>query len=125
MPSPQPEQVIKIVLNPQDVTKLGISISESLEKWAENEHNTAVCFDPITALLRATTNLPMTLRFLHTLIGRVRVAEARACYTFDPDTHADETTTTLTDLFTTEFDARRWVGQVIKVRRTQAQYYQS
>lgn len=93
------KHVIKTVSTPSDLTELGITISEYLTDWNDNPNETVVCFDSLTALLQYTDDVQTAFRFLHTLVGRVQTAQARACYTITPDAHDDQTVATLTSLF--------------------------
>lgn len=95
----QTDRVVQPVGNPGNLTELGITISERLTQWDANPHDTVICFDSITALLQYTDGVQTAFQFLHTLIGRIQTAQARACYTIAPDAHDDQTVATLTGLF--------------------------
>ncbi|WP_458209255.1 DUF7504 family protein [Haladaptatus sp. NG-SE-30] len=97
----QSPDIVEAVASPTNLTGLGIKISEYLAKWEENENQTVVCFDSLTVLLQYTKDVQTTFQFLHTLIGRVQTAEARACYKITPSAHDDQTVATLTSLFDT------------------------
>lgn len=98
-PSPKPKQPIQTVENPSDLTGLGITISEQLADWEGNPYQTGIWFDSITALLQSTDDVQTAYRFLHTLIGRVKTVQGRACYTITPDAHDERTVAILTSLF--------------------------
>ncbi|WP_440009840.1 DUF7504 family protein [Halomicrococcus sp. SG-WS-1] len=98
--APTPD-VLATVGNPSNLTELGITISEYLTDWDENPHETAVCFDSLTALLQYTDSVQTAFRFLHTLVGRVQTANARACYKITPGAHDRQTVATLRGLFDT------------------------
>ncbi|WP_135855069.1 DUF7504 family protein [Halorussus salinus] len=99
-PSHSPS-VIETVANPRNLTDLGITISEYISDWDENPYQTCVCFDSLTALLQYTENVQTAFRFLHTVVGRVKTANARACYQITPDAHDDQTVALITGLFDT------------------------
>lgn len=97
--------VVETVANPRNLTALGITISEYLAAWEENPQTTVVCFDSVTALLQYTEGVQTTFQFLHTLIGRVQTAQARACYLITPEAHDKQTMATLTSLFDDSYEA--------------------
>lgn len=100
-----PDHGLRAVENPRDLTTLGITISEYLTEWEDHPQPTIICFDSVTALLRATDDLQTAFQFMHTLVGRVRSAEARAYYTITPDAHDDQGLATLRPLFDDVIDA--------------------
>ena len=102
-PHQQVAHPITAVADPRDVSALGIAISECLANWADNENQTVVCVDSLTALLHEIET-ELAFRFLHMLVGRVQAAQARACYTITPEAHDDQTLATLADLFDTHIE---------------------
>ena len=102
-PNQQVAHPITAIADPSDVSALGIAISECLANWADTENQTVVCVDSLTALLHEIEP-ELAFRFLHTLVGRVQAAEARACYTITPSAHDDQTLATLADLFDTRLE---------------------
>ncbi|RBI62437.1 hypothetical protein DMJ13_11270 [halophilic archaeon] len=93
--------VLATVGNPSNLTELGITISEYLTDWDDNPYETSICFDSLTALLQYTDSVRTAFRFLHTLVGRVQTAHARACYKIIPQAHDQQTVATLRGLFDT------------------------
>lgn len=101
---PSTDQVIRTVENPDDLTTLGIAISEQLADWEENPYQTVICFDSLTTLLQSIDDVQTAYRFLHTLIGRVQTVQAQACYTIVSEAHDDQTIAILTSLFDTVYE---------------------
>jgi len=102
-------EVVETLSNPNDLTGLGIKLSEILKEWARNDYPTTACFDSLTALLQYA-DLQTAYKFLHVLTGRFDAAGVTAHFHLDPDTCDDQTVSTLTSLFDTvvEFDGGEW-----------------
>jgi len=102
-------EVVETLSNPNDLTGLGIKLSEVLKEWARNDHPTTACFDSLTALLQYA-DLQTVYKFLHVLTGRFDATGVTAHFHLDPDTCDDQTVSTLTSLFDTvvEFDDGEW-----------------
>jgi hypothetical protein len=102
-------EVVETLSNPNDLTGLGIKLSEVLKEWARNDYPTTACFDSLTALLQYA-DLQTVYKFLHVLTGRFDAAGVTAHFHLDPDTCDDQTVSTLTSLFDTvvEFDDGEW-----------------
>ncbi|WP_227356663.1 DUF7504 family protein [Haladaptatus salinisoli] len=95
----RPPALVEGVASPTNLTGLGIKMSEYLTEWEDNGNRSAVCFDSLTVLLQYAEDVQTAFKFLHTLIGRVRAARARACYKITPSAHDDRTVATLSSLF--------------------------
>jgi len=97
---------IDVVSEPADLTGLGISLTNYLSEWAENNNQTVVCFHSLTPLLQYA-DLQRVFRFLHVLTGRIASSDAVAHYHMDPSAHDEQTRQTLVQLFdaTIELDA--------------------
>lgn len=80
---------------PDDLTGIEIAATESLPT---GDGRTVFCFDSLTALLQYV-ELDRAYRFLHALVERLWVADARAHFHLDPGAHAAETISTLAALF--------------------------
>jgi hypothetical protein len=106
-PSQTPGPItIDAVSDPADLTGLGISLTNYLSEWAENNNQTVVCFHSLTPLLQYA-DLQRVFRFLHVLTGRIASSDAVAHYHMDPTAHDEQTRQTLVQLFdaTIELDA--------------------
>lgn len=90
--------VVETSESPDDLTGIGIALSEYLSSWGSEDGDVVVCFDSLTALLQYVS-LERAYRFLHVLTGRAAAVGARAHYHLDPGAHEDRTLATLTSLF--------------------------
>ncbi len=88
---------IETVANPNDLTGLGISITEHLNRWQDNYARTVVCVDSLTAMLQYV-ELQTAYEFLHVLIGRLYAADAVAHFHMDPGAHDDQTVESIVSL---------------------------
>ncbi|ESP88617.1 DUF7504 family protein [Candidatus Halobonum tyrrellensis] len=86
------------VTNPNDLTGLGIRITEYLSEWDDTDGRTVVCFDSLTALLQYV-DLGTAYEFLHVLSGRFDALGAFAHFHMDPSAHDAQTVETITSLF--------------------------
>jgi len=94
---PETNAPIETVTSPNDLTGLGIRITEFLTDWAENDNRTVVCFDSLTALLQYV-ELETAYEFLHILTGRLASVDAFAHFHMDPEAHDSQTIEILTGL---------------------------
>ena len=96
-----PSWAVKTVENPQDLTGIGIELSELLSGMAtaadDDEHIT-ICFNGITPLLQYA-DLQRAFRFLHVVTGRVKTVDGVGHYHLDPEAHDRQTLATLKGLF--------------------------
>ncbi len=86
------------ITSPNDLTGLGIRITEYLRGWEDDDGDTVVCFDSLTALLQYV-ELETAYEFLHVLTGRFAAVGAFAHFHMDPTAHDDQTVETITSLF--------------------------
>ena len=93
-----PDAVGETITSPNDLTGLGIRITEYLKRWQGNEARTVVCFDSLTALLQYV-ELETAYQFLHVLSGRFAAVGAFAHFHMDPTAHDDKTVETIVSLF--------------------------
>lgn len=95
-----PREKIQIdsVADPNDLTTLGLRISEQLSAWESSDVQPVVCFHSLSALLHET-ELSRVFRFLHILTGRFSVGGAVSHFHLDPQAHDDKTIKTLRPLF--------------------------
>ena len=92
------ETVGETVTGPNDLTGLGIHITEYLKKWQGVGGRTVVCFDSLTAMLQYV-DLETAYQFLHVLTGRFAAVGAFAHFHMDPTAHDDRTIETVLSLF--------------------------
>ncbi len=88
---------IETVTNPNDLTGLGISITEQLTRWHSNDARTVVCVDSLTAMLQYVDR-QTAYEFLHVLTGRLYAADAVAHFHMDPGAHDDRTVESIASL---------------------------
>ena len=107
-PRPGGESV-ETLSSPGDLTGLGITLSEVLKEWNDNDDGTVACFDSLTALLQYA-DLQTVYKFLHVLTGRFEAADVTAHFHLDPEAVDPQTVGTLTSLFDTvaEFEDGEW-----------------
>ncbi len=86
------------VTNPNDVTRLGIVITATLDNWSARDGETVVCFDPLNVLLRYK-NVENVFRFLHILLGKLRSGNAISHFHVDPTAGDPQEINTLKPLF--------------------------
>lgn len=83
--------------SPEDLTGLGIVLSEQLEAWADGGE-LLVCFDSVTVMLQYV-DLQRAFRFLHVLTGRIKTVGAQAHFHLDQTAIDEQTVATLTSLY--------------------------
>ncbi|WP_254536909.1 DUF7504 family protein [Halomarina litorea] len=89
---------LKSAESPDDLTGIGITLSQHLSSWGGDDTETVLCFDSLTALLQYVS-LERAYRFLHVLTWRTAAVGAHAHFHVDPDAHGERTLATLTSLF--------------------------
>lgn len=101
-----PNAPVETVNSPNDLTGLGIRITEFLTDWQDNGNQTVVCFDSLTALLQYV-ELDTAYEFLHIITGRMATVDAFVHFHMDPDAHDEQTVEIITSLMdaTVETDA--------------------
>lgn len=92
-----PNKPIETVSSPNDLTGLGIRITEFLTDWEDNDNRTVVCFDSLTALLQYV-ELETAYEFLHIITGRMAALDAFAHFHMDPDAHDEQTVESIATL---------------------------
>jgi hypothetical protein len=85
---------VKTVSTPDDLTGLGITLSQALSTHAD----TVVCFDSLTVLLQYV-DTETAYEFLNALTGHLHAADARAHFHLDPAAHDTRTVDALASLF--------------------------
>lgn len=89
---------VRHVSKPGDLSKLGIVITRLLGKFDETPRQTVLCFHTLSAL-HNHVNTKTLFRFLNTLQGRLRSANAVGHYHMDPDLHDEIVIETLRPIF--------------------------
>ena len=84
--------------NPNDITRLGILVSGTLDDWADHDATTVVCYDSVNVLLEYK-DVQSTFRFLHVFLGTLESADAIAHFHADPLAGTPQKINTLKPLF--------------------------
>ena len=87
---PETDAPVETVNSPNDLTGLGIRITEFLTDWEDNGGRTVVCFDSLTALLQYV-DIETAYEFIHIITGRLATVDAFAHFHMDPAAHDDQT----------------------------------
>lgn len=90
-------EIIKIN-NPNDLTRLGIVVTGTIDDWRTAEAETVVCYDPLDVLLRYK-NVQSVFRFLHIFLGRLGSEDAISHFHVDPSAEDPQEINTLKPLF--------------------------
>ena len=88
---------VDTVSNPNDLTGVGISITEFLRRWMDNDARTVVCFDSLTAMLQYA-DVETAYEFLHVVVSRVYATDAVAHFHMDPGAHDRRTVAQVSSL---------------------------
>lgn len=98
--TPRFDTTINHVASPNDLTTLGVRITNRLDEWAADEPDQQIlaCFDSVTVLLQYVS-LQQTSQFLQAVTEQVAETEAIAHYHLDSSTCDEETIETLVGLF--------------------------
>jgi hypothetical protein len=89
---------VRHVSKPGDLSKLGIVITQLLSKFENTPRRTVLCFHTLSALHNQVGTKTL-FRFLNTLGGRLRSADALGHYHMDPDLHDEIVIETLRPIF--------------------------
>lgn len=101
LPANQADTIsIETVGSAGDLTKLGITLTTQLDRWADNDNQTVLCFHSLTTVLQYT-DLETTFQFLNTMLTRLRTADVIAHFHLNPAAHDEQTVHTLGQLFDT------------------------
>ncbi|OYR58993.1 DUF7504 family protein [Halorubrum halodurans] len=84
--------------NPNDITRLGILVSGTLDDWSSVDGETAVCYDSLNVLLKYK-DVQSTFRFLHVFLGTLDGANAVSHFHVDPLAGDPQNINTLKPLF--------------------------
>lgn len=85
-------------VQPGNLTKIGIILSNHLAQWAEEDDCVAVCFDSLTSLLQFV-EVRTLYRFIHELTNQVRAVDGLAHYHLDPQAHEEQIVSKFMALF--------------------------
>ncbi|TMT85311.1 hypothetical protein E2L06_01310 [Haloterrigena sp. H1] len=86
------------ILDPTDLTAIGIAVSRFCEHWGDTDEKLTVCFDSLDALLRHTPPTDV-FQFTHVLANRLASVDADAHFHFDPTRHEDRVVSTFGAIF--------------------------
>lgn len=97
------------LLSAEDISDLGVRITEHLERWSEDGRWTVACFHSVSILLELVGR-DEGIQFLRALAERCRAADATAHYHMDPRAHSAETVARLRNVFDIvyEHDGETW-----------------
>jgi len=84
--------------NPNDITRLGILVSKTLDTWDDGDATTVVCYDSVNVLLEYK-DIQSTFRFFHVFLGTLESAGAIAHFHADPLAGTPQKINTLKPLF--------------------------
>ncbi|MFP4589985.1 MAG: RAD55 family ATPase [Halobacteriales archaeon] len=92
--------LVKYPSAPDDMTGIGISLSELLEEFhgERNLERNRVCLDSISTLLMYS-DVQTIFRFLHVFTGRIQNVDGLGLYLMDPTAHEPQTLNTIKGLF--------------------------
>jgi len=113
---PGPDAPVETVTSPNDLTGLGIRITEYLSDWEENDNRTVVCFDSLTALLQYV-ELDTAYEFLHIITGRMASMDAFAHFHMDPEAHDEQTVEIITSLMDAVVDVDEDGERTVRSRK--------
>ena len=84
--------------NPNDITRLGIVVSGTINEWSDADGPISFCYDSINVLLNYR-DVKRTFRFLHVLLRTLRRGDAVAHFHVDPLAGDPQEINTLKPLF--------------------------
>jgi hypothetical protein len=90
-------ETVKIT-NPNDITRLGIVVSGTIDQWSDADGGVSFCYDSINVLLNYR-EVKRTFRFLHVLLKTLRRGDAVSHFHVDPLAGDPQSINTLKPLF--------------------------
>jgi hypothetical protein len=84
--------------NPNDITRLGIVVSGTIDTWSDADERISVCYDSINVLLNYR-DVKRAFRFLHVLLRTLRRGDAVSHFHVDPLAGEPQSINTLKPLF--------------------------
>lgn len=107
---------VRTVASPRDLTGIGIELTDLYEAFFEREvGRVRTGLDSISTLLMYA-DLETLFRFLHVFTGRISTADGLGVFVVDPESHDDETTRTIAQLFDGRVDVRNDGERELRVR---------
>ncbi|MFC7140590.1 hypothetical protein ACFQMA_12230 [Halosimplex aquaticum] len=99
------DPTVERVTSPQNLTRLGVRITDCLDEWGETapDRQVSVCFQSVSTLLQYV-ELEQVFKFLDVLTERCRASGAISHYHLDPQAHDDQTIERLVGLFDGVFE---------------------
>lgn len=85
------------ISSPEDLTTMGVKISEVLENY-DQEEDVCLCFDSVSSVL-TMMQTETVFRFLHVVTGRVRSTEDFGMFGIRPEVHDSQELATVEQLF--------------------------
>ncbi|QLH81354.1 DUF7504 family protein [Halosimplex pelagicum] len=105
------DREIERVTSPQNLTRLGVRVSDCLDEWTEtaSDRQVVICFESVSALLQYV-DLDQAFKFLRVLTDRCQEIGAIGHYHMDRRAHDEQTIATLAELFDTviEYQGGEW-----------------
>jgi len=99
VPAPLEDAVETVKINnPNDITRLGIVVSGTIDSWSDADGDISFCYDSINVLLNYR-DVKRTFRFLHVLLRTLRRGDAVAHFHADPLAGDPQSINTLKPLF--------------------------
>lgn len=95
---PAPGSNARAVSSVEDLTGIGLAVSEFLTEWDGNGATTVVGFDSVTTLLQYA-DAERVFQFLHVLLRRFESMGVVAYFELTPSAHDDQTVRTVSSLF--------------------------
>ncbi len=89
---------VRRISDPSDLTGVGIAISEFLSQWSENDNQTVVCFQSLTALLQYV-DANRVFQFCNEITSKFEQAGAQAHFHITPGAHEEQVLSVLSSLF--------------------------
>lgn len=97
---------VRTVASPRDLTGIGIELTELYEALFERDvRQVRTGLDSISTLLMYT-DLETLFRFLHVFTGRISTADGLGVFVVDPESHDEQATRTINQLFDCRIDVR-------------------
>jgi archaellum biogenesis ATPase FlaH len=88
---------IKTVNSPADLTGIGVRIGQFIEDFSKNDLKIQIHINSVSTILMYS-NLQTIFRFMHSLTGRIKAAEAFGIFVIDGGMHDSQTIVTLKQL---------------------------
>ena len=96
--SAREEVEVASVHNPNDITRLGILVSGTVEDWRSDDTEIVLCYDSVNVLLEYK-DVQNTFRFLHVFLGTLQESDVISHFHADPLSGDPQEINTLKPLF--------------------------